>query len=166
MRFIGQKHRAYLRADSVHVIDAVILFIRSRELVLLDLVLVIGVYRCHGNQTNLFVVTHHLLVDIKLLFVVTHQSAFSDEALQVFLTLGIDLRIVNINRGIYIHFRFIDMQKTVRVVFCQLIGLFPIQDIIGMCSNSSGQFFRGTQTAKRFNQTHESFHCSVYLKIK
>ena len=136
---VGQKHRTHLGAEGVDVIDAIILFVRPREFVLLDQIVFIGRHRRRRHQAGLLVLAHHLLVYIERGMVVAPQNAALDEALQVRGTTLIDPHVMNIHGRIDVYFGLVDVQKAVLVASGHGEGFVPVQHSIGRCSHPRGK---------------------------
>ena len=85
---------------------------------LFDQVLVVGLDRRRGDEANLLVTAHHLLIDVKRRCVVLFQRALTNKALEVLSPFGINARIVDANLVGHVYLWLVDMQKAERVVFC------------------------------------------------
>ena len=100
------------------MIHAIVFFHGPSKLVLFDQVLIISLDRRRGDEANLLMTSHHLLIDVKRRCVVLFQRALTNKALEVLSPFGINARIVDANLVGHVYFGLVDMQKAERVVFC------------------------------------------------
>ena len=152
---VSQKHRPHLRVEGVDVIDAVVLLVRTRELVLLDQV---GFVRRDGrrrHQADLRVLAHHLLVDVERGTGVAPQNAAFDEALQVLGTTLVDAHVIGIHGRVHVDLGLVDAQKAVLIASGHGEGFVPVQHIVRGHGDPCGQLWKGAQCIEWFDQLHD-----------
>jgi hypothetical protein len=128
---VSQKHRAGLRIERFDVSDAVVFLVGPGELMLLDDVLEIILTARGGDEADLAVFAHDLAIKIEGGLGILFERAVLDQLLEIFLTLRVNFRSVDISGGGEVDFRFGDVEKAEGIANRHLAGFRGRHDVIG-----------------------------------
>ena len=151
---VGQEDRAGLGVQGLDVALAVTLLVLAGQLVLLDHVVLVVLAGSAGDQADLHVLAPYLLVDVKTLFLVLEQGLFVDEAVEIFLALGVHLVGVEIGPGRQVDLGLADVQERIGIALGQLARLLGTEDVVGRGGDLFGQVPARPEPLERFYACH------------
>src|SRR5438552_7606371 len=111
-RPINQKYGAGLGVKRVDMPQAILFFVWPCEFVFLDQALQIFLAARHRGQADLPVLAERLAIEIKTGVRVLPKSPVRNEERKILLGFCIDTRVVKVDGGRQVNFRFADMKET------------------------------------------------------
>ncbi len=155
-RRIGDHDRAGLRVDGLDLMDPVVFLDRGRELMLADAVGGVIGERSRHREPGLGAVAPGQPVNVIARLGIADHDAGRDHALEIFGRLGIDRRIVRIDRGIEIDLGLRDMQEAPRLAFGAQARLRAREHVIGGRQDLGGAPGSGPQRTEGLNERQEA----------
>ncbi len=151
---VGEEHRPGLGIERVHLAHAVVFLVGAGELVLADAVGVVIGHAGGGDEAGLLMIAHDQPVEVVAGGAVLLQHPFREHALEVFLALGVDLRVMGIGFGGQVDLGLGDVEEAPGLAFGAFAGLAAVEDVIGGRGHFGGFFGKGTQARERANERH------------
>ena len=111
IRAVGQKYRAGLSIQRFDMTDAIVLLVHAGQLMFFDEVLQVFLAAGGGDQSDLRVLAHDLAIEIKGGLRILLQRPLRNELREIFPSLGVDLRRIEISARREIDFRLADAQE-------------------------------------------------------
>jgi len=128
--FISQEYRLCVRIAGIKVVDSVLFFLYSCELMFFDGIVHVFIYADASNYAGLIASVHLLPVDIKSRLFLFNKYTFVQELIDVFLSLLVNGRTVRVLLFRKIYFRSAYMKEAVRIALRHLCCLFSVHNII------------------------------------
>ena len=151
---MDQKHRAGLSIQRLDMLNAVILLVRSGQLMLLDRASQIIFATGNPNHASLGVAAHHLTIKVEARLQVLSQGALRNKFPKIFSSFLIYVCRVAICFLWQIDFGFADMKEAKWVVCADPPRFFGRHNIVRQLADSGGKLRPGTQSRKRFHHRH------------
>ena len=151
---VGQEHRPGLGAERIDLPHAIVLLVGAGELVLADAVCVVIGHAGRSDKARLMVIAHDQPVEVVAGRAVLLQHPFRDHAVEVFLALGVDRRVVGIGASGQIDLGLGDVEEAPGLASGAFAGLVAVEHVIGGRGHLGGFIGKGAQAGEGANERH------------
>ena len=131
--FTCQKDRACIGIADIHVMDSVLLFVFSCQLMLLNHAIHIVVNGADTYNSCLGFSFPDQFIQIIIRFFILYQRSLCLKTIQIFLCFLIDFCIIKISLRIQIHFRSVYMEERIGIFFSNFTRFLSAYYVIGKC---------------------------------
>ena len=129
----GKKDRACIGIADIHVMDSVLLFVFSCQLMLLNHAIHIIIDRADAHDSCLGFSLPDQFIQIIIRFFILYQRSLCLKTIQIFLCFLIDFCIIKISLRIQIHFRSVYMEERIGIFFSNFTRFLSAHYVIGKC---------------------------------